>query len=74
MDLDVAAAKCAAIRRAGTNGNDEGVVGPGLAVILRLVFVLYAEERGLMSSSEVYVRNYALALFLGAVALLWYLL
>ncbi|MBK8215219.1 MAG: N-6 DNA methylase [Myxococcales bacterium] len=31
-----------------------------LAVLLRLVFILYAEERGLLSSSAAYVRNYSL--------------
>jgi len=36
------------------------VYGGLLAVLLRLVFVLYAEERGMLSSSSVYVRNYAL--------------
>jgi hypothetical protein len=30
-----------------------------LTVLLRLVFLLYAEDRGLMSASEVYVRNYS---------------
>ncbi|MFO0760045.1 MAG: DNA methyltransferase [Byssovorax sp.] len=35
------------------------VYGGLLAVLLRLVFVLYAEERGLLSSSAVYVRNYS---------------
>ncbi len=30
-----------------------------LSVLLRLVFVLYAEERGLMSASSVYVRHYS---------------
>lgn len=36
------------------------VYGGLLAVLLRLVFILYAEERGLLSSSAVYVRNYSL--------------
>ena len=36
------------------------VYGGLLAVLLRLVFVLYAEERGLLSSSATYVRNYSL--------------
>ena len=36
------------------------IYGGLLAVLLRLVFVLYAEERGMLSSSETYVRNYAL--------------
>jgi len=36
------------------------VYGGLLAVLLRLVFILYAEERGLLSSSPVYVRNYSL--------------
>lgn len=40
------------------------VYGGLLAVLLRLVFVLYAEERGLLSSSAAYVQNYSLvALF-----------
>ncbi|EYF07495.1 Eco57I restriction-modification methylase domain-containing protein [Chondromyces apiculatus] len=40
------------------------VYGGLLAVLLRLVFILYAEERGLLSSSPIYVRNYSLtALF-----------
>jgi hypothetical protein len=30
-----------------------------LTVLLRLVFLLYAEDRGLMSDSEVYVRHYS---------------
>ncbi|WP_437939469.1 Eco57I restriction-modification methylase domain-containing protein [Sorangium sp. So ce341] len=37
------------------------VYGGLLAVLLRLVFILYAEERGLLSSSPVYVRNYSLS-------------
>lgn len=37
------------------------VYGGLLAVLLRLVFILYAEERGLLSSSAAYVRNYSLA-------------
>lgn len=36
------------------------VYGGLLAVLLRLVFILYSEERGLLSSSPVYVRNYSL--------------
>lgn len=36
------------------------VYGGLLAVLLRLVFVLYAEERGLVSSSATYVRSYSL--------------
>lgn len=39
----------------------EHVYGGLLAVILRLVFLLYAEERGLMSNDPVYVRHYSLA-------------
>lgn len=40
------------------------VYGGLLAVILRLVFILYAEERGVLSGSAAYVRNYSLtALF-----------
>ncbi|MBK9386573.1 MAG: N-6 DNA methylase [Planctomycetes bacterium] len=36
------------------------VYGGLLAVLLRLVFILYAEERGLLSTSAAYVRNYSL--------------
>lgn len=36
------------------------VYGGLLAVLLRLVFILYAEEQGLLSSSATYVRNYSL--------------
>lgn len=36
------------------------VYGGLLAALLRLVFILYAEERGLLSSSAAYVRNYSL--------------
>lgn len=36
------------------------VYGGLLAVLLRLVFILYAEERGLLSPSATYVRNYSL--------------
>lgn len=36
------------------------VYGGLLAVLLRLVFVLYAEERGMLSSAAAYVRNYSL--------------
>lgn len=32
-----------------------------LTVLLRLVFVLYAEDRGLLSSDEIFVRNYSVA-------------
>ncbi len=32
-----------------------------LTVLLRLVFVLYAEDRGLMSDTELYVRNYSVS-------------
>lgn len=38
----------------------EHVYGGLLAVILRLVFLLYAEERGLLSSASVYVQHYSL--------------
>jgi hypothetical protein len=40
--------------------DSDHVYGGLLAVLLRLVFILYAEERGLLSSSVVYVRNYSL--------------
>src|SRR5439155_7003894 len=36
------------------------VYGGLLAVLLRLVFILYAEERGLLSLSASYVRNYSI--------------
>jgi len=36
------------------------IYGGLLAVLLRLVFILYAEERDLLSSSAAYVRNYSL--------------
>lgn len=36
------------------------VYGGLLASLLRLVFILYAEERGLLSTDEVYVRGYSL--------------
>lgn len=36
------------------------VYGGLLAALLRLVFILYAEERDLLSSSGTYVRNYSL--------------
>src|SRR5262249_19013295 len=40
--------------------NDPDHVYAGqLTVLLRLVFLLYAEDRGLMPDSEVYVRNYS---------------
>ena len=32
-----------------------------LTVLLRLVFVLYAEDRGLLSSDEIFVKNYSVA-------------
>jgi hypothetical protein len=37
------------------------VYGGLITVLLRLVFLLYAEERGLMSGDPVYVRHYAIA-------------
>jgi hypothetical protein len=39
--------------------NPDEVYAGLLTVLLRLVFLLYAEDRGLMSESEVYVRNYS---------------
>ncbi len=40
--------------------HDPDEVYAGLvAVLMRLVFLLYAEDRGLMSSEEVYTRNYS---------------
>jgi hypothetical protein len=42
----------------------EEVYGGLLTILLRLVFVLYAEDRGLMSKSPVYARHYSIgALF-----------
>jgi hypothetical protein len=38
----------------------EHVYGGLLAVLLRLVFVLYAEERGMLPSSAIWVRHYSL--------------
>ncbi|MDX9736186.1 MAG: class I SAM-dependent DNA methyltransferase, partial [Thermoanaerobaculia bacterium] len=40
------------------NGSDE-VYGGLLATLLRLVFVLYAEDRGLVSADPVYVEHYS---------------
>lgn len=41
---------------------DPGHVYDGiLAVLLRLVFLLYAEERGMLSSSPLYLQNYSLS-------------
>ncbi|HEX5270766.1 MAG TPA: DNA methyltransferase [Gemmataceae bacterium] len=37
----------------------DGVYGGLLTVLLRLVFLLYAEDRGLMSDDETYVRHYS---------------
>jgi hypothetical protein len=37
----------------------DGVYGGLLTVLLRLVFLLYAEDRGLMSDDEVYVKHYS---------------
>lgn len=39
----------------------DGVYRGLLAVVLRLVFLLYAEERGLLSEDETFVRHYSLA-------------
>ena len=39
----------------------EEVYGGLLATLLRLVFVLYAEDRGLVSKSPVYARHYAVS-------------
>ena len=41
--------------------NPDLVYAGQLTVLLRLVFLLYAEDRGLMSESEVYVRNYSVS-------------
>lgn len=40
-------------------GEDDDVYGGLLATLLRLVFVLYAEDRGLVSSDPVYVEHYS---------------
>ncbi|MBK7773188.1 MAG: hypothetical protein IPI43_03480 [Sandaracinaceae bacterium] len=45
---------------ATVRADPDHVYGGLLAVLLRLVFILYAEERGLLSSSAAYVRNYSL--------------
>src|SRR5262249_14128660 len=37
----------------------DGVYGGLLTGLLRLVFLLYAEDRGLMSDDEVYVKHYS---------------
>ena len=42
--------------------NDPNQVYAGLlTVLLRLVFVLYAEDRGLLSSNEIFANNYSVA-------------
>ncbi|MBK8594345.1 MAG: N-6 DNA methylase [Holophagales bacterium] len=41
------------------DGHPEEVYGGLLATLLRLVFVLYAEDRGLVSSDPVYVEHYS---------------
>ncbi len=46
---------------AAVREDPDHVYGGLLAVLLRLVFILYAEERGLLSSAATYVRNYSLA-------------
>ncbi len=45
---------------ATVRADPDHVYGGLLAVLLRLVFILYAEERGMLSSSAAYVRNYSL--------------
>ncbi len=40
-------------------GEDDDVYGGLLSTLLRLVFVLYAEDRGLVSSDPVYVEHYS---------------
>lgn len=42
-----------------SQNNGEVVYGGLLATLLRLVFVLYAEDRGLVSSDPVYVEHYS---------------
>ena len=41
------------------NTESDHIYGGTLSVIMRLVFLLYAEDRGLMPDDEVYTRNYA---------------
>ena len=45
---------------ATVRADPDHVYGGLLAVLLRLVFILYAEERGMLSPSAAYVRNYSL--------------
>ncbi len=49
-----------ALWNATVTEDPDHVYGGLLAVLLRLVFILFAEERGLLSSSPVFVRNYSL--------------
>jgi hypothetical protein len=47
--------------RHAVDTDPQHVYGGLITVLLRLVFLLYAEERGLMSGDPVYVRHYAIA-------------
>ena len=42
------------------DGDPDSIYGAMLTVLMRLVFLLYAEDRGLMPGSDLYVRNYAI--------------
>ncbi|MFM6138193.1 MAG: class I SAM-dependent DNA methyltransferase, partial [Sphaerospermopsis kisseleviana] len=39
--------------------NPQHIYGGLITILLRLVFLLYAEDRGLMSQDEVYIRDYS---------------
>ena len=39
----------------------DGVYGGLLTVLLRLVFILYAEDRGLLSTEPFYVESYSIS-------------
>ncbi|WP_141731408.1 Eco57I restriction-modification methylase domain-containing protein [Oligoflexus tunisiensis] len=40
--------------------NPNEVYHAGITVLMRMVFVLFAEDRGLIPSAEIYIRNYSL--------------
>ncbi|HEX7773690.1 MAG TPA: DNA methyltransferase, partial [Pyrinomonadaceae bacterium] len=46
--------------RTALNENPDDVYAGLLTVLMRLVFLLFAEDRGLMPTSELYVRNYSI--------------
>jgi hypothetical protein len=48
-----------ALLREVLDGRPDEVYSGLLTVLMRLVFLLYAEDRGLMPGSDLYVRNYA---------------